>query len=90
MIPPPGFDIEIVEIDGQTLLLLERHVRPRATPTLTRAEQEVLEGLLRGESNAQIAAARGRSARTVANQLQSLFRKLGVGSRHELMAVAGK
>lgn len=31
-----------------------------------------------GHSNAEIARARGTSARTVANQLAGLFRKLGV------------
>ena len=37
-----------------------------------------------GRSNGEIAAARGRSVRTIANQVAAIFRKLGVGSRLEL------
>jgi DNA-binding NarL/FixJ family response regulator len=40
--------------------------------------------VLRGASNAQIAAARAKSARTIANQVASIFRKLGAHSRAEL------
>jgi DNA-binding CsgD family transcriptional regulator len=56
---------------------------------LSDAEKEVAKLLLAGRSNAEIAAARGRSVRTVANQVASIFRKLRVGSRLEL-AVALK
>ena len=40
--------------------------------------------LLDGKSNKAIAAARATSERTVANQLASIYRKLGVNSRSEL------
>ena len=53
---------------------------------LTVAERGVVAGLLEGRSYSQIAAARGRSLRTVANQVASAYRKLGVGSRLELVA----
>jgi DNA-binding NarL/FixJ family response regulator len=56
--------------------------------SLTPAERDVALGMLRGESNAEIARRRRASARTVANQASSLFRKLGVGSRGELAARA--
>lgn len=59
-----------------------------AGPALTAAEREVRDALVRGETNNQIAAARGTSVRTVANQVASLMRKLGVGSRAELAALA--
>ncbi|MBM4780566.1 MAG: helix-turn-helix transcriptional regulator [Archangiaceae bacterium] len=60
---------------------------PRLTvPTLTPAEQQVLELLLSGASNADIAKKRKTAVRTVANQVASLFRKYGVGSRAELAA----
>ncbi len=55
---------------------------------LTRAEHDVARRLLAGESNAAIAIARGTSARTVANQVAAVFRKLGVGSRAQLAATA--
>lgn len=52
---------------------------------LTNAEREVLAGLVGGKTNREIGSARGTSARTVANQVQSIFAKLGVGSRRELL-----
>lgn len=61
--------------------------RPKA-PELTQAEREVLELVLAGLSNAEIGSRRGRSPRTVANQIASLFRRLGVASRLELFALA--
>jgi DNA-binding CsgD family transcriptional regulator len=62
-----------------------------ALDALTGAEREVLDELLRGATNGQIAARRNRSARTVANQLASVFAKLGVDSRRGLLAkLAGR
>lgn len=55
---------------------------------LTPAEHDVVQGLLSGRSNAEIAARRQRSPRTVANQIASIYRKLGVGSRFDLAARA--
>jgi DNA-binding NarL/FixJ family response regulator len=54
------------------------------SPDLSEAERQVVELVLTGLSNEAIAARRGTSARTVANQLQSIYRKLGVASRLEL------
>jgi DNA-binding NarL/FixJ family response regulator len=59
-------------------------------PRLTVAEREVVAGVLNGRSNAAIAAARRTSTRTVANQLAAIYRKLGVSSRWELAARAGR
>jgi DNA-binding CsgD family transcriptional regulator len=53
---------------------------------LTGAELAVATALVEGASNQQIAIARGSSVRTVANQVASIFRKLGVRSRGELAA----
>lgn len=61
-------------------------LRASALSELTEAESEVLELVLQGLSNRAIAERRGTSRRTVANQIQSSFRKLGVSSRAELMA----
>ena len=55
---------------------------------LTEAEREIVVGVLAGWSNRRIADERGVSVRTVANQLTSIYRKLGVGSRHELIRMA--
>jgi DNA-binding NarL/FixJ family response regulator len=59
---------------------------------LTGAEREVARLIAAGLSNAEIAARRTSSPRTVANQAASVFRKLGVRSRlglYALFAVAG-
>lgn len=54
--------------------------------SLSPAEREVTGRLLDGHDNARIARERGTSLRTVANQVASIFRKLGVSSRGELAA----
>lgn len=51
---------------------------------LTAAEQEVLALVVAGHSNRAIAALRGRSTRTIANQVGSLLLKTGCASRHVL------
>lgn len=58
-------------------------VPPRAH--LTKAEGEVARLVAKGMSNKQIATARATKERTVANQLKSIFQKLGVQSRVELV-----
>jgi DNA-binding CsgD family transcriptional regulator len=64
---------------------------PLRSPTmgadgLSPAEGEVARLAVAGYGNEEIARARGRAVRTVANQLASVYRKLGVGSRVELAA----
>jgi DNA-binding CsgD family transcriptional regulator len=53
---------------------------------LTRAELETLELAGQGLTNERLAAVRGVSLGTVANQLTVAYRKLGVGGRRELRA----
>jgi DNA-binding CsgD family transcriptional regulator len=57
--------------------------------SLTAAERAVALLALRGLTNRDIARLRRVSTRTVANQLASVFRKMGVGSRRELVARMG-
>ncbi len=52
---------------------------------LTPSEQQVLELVSRGLSNADIAQIRSRSARTVANQVAALLRKTGAPTRRALV-----
>jgi DNA-binding CsgD family transcriptional regulator len=58
---------------------------PRMPEPLSRAEREVATLAYEGLSNAEIATRRGTSERTVANQLASVYRKLHVSSRDELV-----
>jgi DNA-binding CsgD family transcriptional regulator len=54
---------------------------------LTSAEREVARMMAAGLSNVDIAASRGTSPRTVANQAGNIFRKLAVRSRLGLYAL---
>lgn len=55
---------------------------------LSRAEVDVALAIVAGGSNASIAQARHTSIRTVENQVSGLFRKVGIASRYELIALA--
>ena len=59
---------------------------PELPTNLSDAEREVVQLALAGMSNQQIARCRGCASRTIANQLASAFRKVGVHSRAELAA----
>lgn len=52
---------------------------------LSRGEFAVLSGLVEGKSHKQIATERDASSHTVANQLTSAFRRLGLSGRLELL-----
>ncbi|MGZ5662385.1 MAG: LuxR C-terminal-related transcriptional regulator, partial [Usitatibacter sp.] len=57
---------------------------------LTDRELEVLRLLLGGMRNAEIARHLSRSVRTIDHHVDSVFRKLGVNSRAEAVAVAAR
>ncbi|WP_248305467.1 LuxR family transcriptional regulator [Agromyces sp. H66] len=61
---------------------------PDATTLLTDREFAVLQALMRTSSAASIAADEVVSVNTVKTQLKSLYRKLGVSSRDEAIAIA--
>lgn len=63
---------------------------PRVDARLTESEVEVAKLVAVGLSNAEIAAARRRSERTVANQVASVLNKLGAASRHQIARVLGR
>jgi LuxR family maltose regulon positive regulatory protein len=54
---------------------------------LSTSERAVLRALLRGDSALAIARRRRRSPSTVLRQIESIYRKLGIHSRGELMAL---
>ncbi len=57
---------------------------------LSPRERDVARRIARGETNAQIAHALGRSLSTVKTHLESMFRKLGVKNRAGLLARLGR
>jgi DNA-binding CsgD family transcriptional regulator len=77
-----------VQVGARKYLLLSFPRSANMPDDLTPAERQVALAALAGLSNAEIARMRGSSPRTVANQLATLFRKLGVRSRAELAARA--
>lgn len=76
-----------VEVGGETLTAIVPAGAPPVAPAaelLTAAELAVARLAARGQSSARIAATRGVSERTIANQLASVYGKLSIGSRSEL------
>jgi DNA-binding NarL/FixJ family response regulator len=88
VVPPPAGLKATLERYGPGERLSLRYPWPswRLPPTLSDAERTVVLDLVDGASRRDIALARGTSERTVANQMASIFRKLRVGSRVELLA----
>ncbi|MFO0642082.1 MAG: helix-turn-helix transcriptional regulator [Polyangiaceae bacterium] len=78
------------ELDGDDYVVISVPLAPAPDARLTPTEWEVAREVLRGLSNDAIGRARGVSRHTVAAQLRSIFRKLGVGSRRELAAAMAK
>lgn len=77
--------LSVLNRGREALTVLSQAVRtPRRFAALTASEWEIAAAVARGSSNAKIAQSRGTSIFTVINQLQTVYRKLGVESRAEL------
>ena len=98
--PPSDFRVETFQVGAQRYALLSYGASSSSAPSsaagqalptfpfgLSEAEWLVALLALAGHSNAQIAEMRGVSVRTVANQINAVYRKLGVHGRRELAAV---
>lgn len=84
---PRDLSCRVIRSHGAELAVLS--FTPSSEGRLTEAERDVALAVARGLSNGQIAKARGASARTIANQLAAIMKKLGVSSRVELAAQLG-
>jgi DNA-binding NarL/FixJ family response regulator len=71
-----GRELRVVGLARPDLALAKR---------LPAAELSVIRSLVEGQSYRQIAAARGTSTRTIANQISAVFRRLRVSGRNELV-----
>lgn len=78
----PGRDVNMVRVGSYVLLSWSKD----SAPVLTEAETAVVLLAMAGRRNNEIASERNVSVRTVANQLASAYRKLGVRSRFDLAA----
>lgn len=76
------------EVMGRSFAVLRLPAAALAWNLLTRAEREVAALAHGGLSNAEIARRRGASIRTVETQLSTVYRKLGLRSRADLVALA--
>jgi DNA-binding CsgD family transcriptional regulator len=85
---PPDLRVHELRHRGRRFVVLSYSLL--STLPVTIAEREVLEALLEGHSNAEIAARRGTRLRTIANQIARAFAKLGVRSRAELVAYCAR
>lgn len=87
--PPAELRAQRVLLNGEEVLILSHALPGGGVPGdpfagLAPAQREVATLVLEGHSNAGIAALRGVSERTVAKQLDTIYRRLGVRSRAEL------
>jgi DNA-binding CsgD family transcriptional regulator len=94
---PNDLDISRVSVHGSEYVVFSwppgRAPLPRSAAlpsTLTPAERTVHALVLAGLSDTEIAAARRTTRSTVTKQIDSVFRKLGVRSRRELIARAAR
>jgi DNA-binding CsgD family transcriptional regulator len=84
---PPDLRVSELDVGDQEMVVFSFDATARRSEVpLTGAEREVLMLLLAGRSNREIARTRATSERTTANQIASIFRKLDVHSRAELLA----
>ena len=70
---------------GEQLLVVSWGVDD--APALSTAERAVATLVAEGKTNAEIALARRTSVRTIANQVATILRKLGVPSRHHVASM---
>lgn len=86
--PPSGSRVTPMDDVGPGLVVMSVPLAQGRDPfeALSTAEREVAHLAIRGLSNAEIAQMRGTRVRTVANQMASIFDRLGVVSRAELAA----
>lgn len=81
-----------VPLDDRALLVFSGSspgASPDALASLSSAEQRVALGVLKGQKTLAIAASLGKSEHTITHQIGSVFRRLGVSSRGELVAKLG-
>jgi DNA-binding CsgD family transcriptional regulator len=84
--PARDLQASVIELGSGSYILLS-FFRDDSEAVLTDAERQVALAILAGRSNAEIARIRGTSPRTIANQVAHIFRKLGVKSRSEFVAL---
>lgn len=81
---------ETLCLDGESLIVWGVDDRRSPIEELPPALRDVALRAIEGWSTTRIAEARGRSPRTIANQLARIYGRPGIGSRAELAALAAR
>ncbi len=83
-----GPRVSRVRVGGEDIIVLSVPLPKVQYPEgTTAAEQQILDLVLQGLNANEIAEQRGTSLRTVTTQLGAIFRKAGVNSQAELIAM---
>ena len=82
----PGSVLSRIPLGEEALLALKVPAAARDLSALTLAERDVVRDLAQGVAQREIARRRGSSPRTIANQVRSIYRKLRVSDRNDLVA----
>ncbi|MFZ1866707.1 MAG: helix-turn-helix transcriptional regulator [Polyangiales bacterium] len=83
-----GPRVSRMRLGGEEIIVLSVPLPKLQYPEgTTPAEQEIIDLMLQGLTAKEIAEQRGASLRTVTTQLGMIFRKAGVNSQAELIAV---
>ena len=83
-----GPRVSRMRVGGEDILVLSVPLPQLRYPEgTTSAEQEIIDAVLQGRTVKEIADRRGASLRTVTTQLGTIFRKAGVNSQAELIAL---
>ena len=83
-----GPRVSRMRVGGEDILVLSVPLPQLRYPeSTTSAEREIIDAVLEGHTVKEIAEQRGASLRTVTTQLGTIFRKAGVNSQAELIAI---
>ena len=86
--PPEELTTHLLELGSSSLLVLSFRIPEKdLLASLTTAEREIAVLAAGGATNLEIAHRRGVSKNTIAKQIATVFRKVGVTSRFELIAL---
>lgn len=84
--PPPGLRAKRARVGSERIYIFSYPIEAPPVADLSRSELAVARLVVEGKSRREIAEARGVAHSTVNKQIESVFRKVGVGSRSELAA----
>lgn len=88
---PSSLRVAEVELQGERFAVIEVPTTSAIDQSkLSPTERKVVVLLLAGKSSREIAMERAVAERTIINQVSSIYRKLRVSGRAELMALAGR